>query len=133
MEDMKMLRMKAKSKYLDDLLQDNDGKMAIEIKKAYSPAEGMKTKGIEIESDGEENGEMENEGEDMGMDPTIKQAMQGAMDVAEDIQAKSLLGKTPVMKKTVVKKTMGTTTPEEGTISAEDISKLLKALELGKL
>lgn len=127
MEDMKMLRMKAKSKYLDDLLEDNDGKMAIEIKKAYSPEEGMKTKGIELEAEGEENGEMESEseGEDMGMPSSIKQAMEGAIGAAEDIQAKSLMGK-PVMKKTVVKKMMGTAMPEEGSISAEDIAKLFK-------
>jgi len=68
------------------------------------------------------------------MDESIKQAMEGAMGAAEDIQAKSLLGKpVPVMKKTVVKKMSGTAMPEEGSISAEDIAKLLKALELGKL
>mgnify|MGYP001439660382 CR=1 FL=1 len=66
------------------------------------------------------------------MDESIKQAMEGAMGAAEDIQAKSLMGK-PVMKKTVVKKMSGTAMPEEGSISAEDIAKLLKALELGKL
>lgn len=57
MDDMRGMRLKAKSKYLEDLLSDNDGKMAMEIKKTYSPEGEIEEKEIELKRNGEEEEE----------------------------------------------------------------------------
>lgn len=113
-DDMRAMRMKAKSKYLDDLLSDNEGKMALEIKKVYVPGEGLKTK--EVEFEGEENGEMENE---YGAGDMLAKVTEGAGDVAQ-MAADKMKG----MKSVV---------PEEGELSEEEIIRLIKQGDLAKL
>ena len=112
-DGMRAMRMKAKSKYLDDLLADNEGKMALEIKKVYVPGEGLKTK--EVEFEGEENGEMENE---YGAGDMLSKLTEGAGDVAQ-MAADKMKG-------------MKSMAPE-GDLSEEEIIRLIKQGDLAKL
>lgn len=50
-DGMRAARLKAKSKYLDDLLEDNDGKMAVEVKKIYAKPAGISSGGAEEEEE----------------------------------------------------------------------------------
>lgn len=110
-DGMRAMRMKAKSKYLDDLLSDNDGKMAVEIKKMYVPGEGLKTKEVEFEGEeGEESGEE-------GMSPVLSKITKGAGDVAQ-AAADKLKGMSEM--------------PEEE-LSEEEIIRLIKQGDLAKL
>lgn len=116
-DGMRAMRMKAKSKYLDDLLADNEGKMALEIKKVYVPGEGLKTKEVEFEGEenGEENGEMENE---YGAGDMLSKLTEGAGDVAQ-MAADKMKG-------------MKSMAPE-GELSEEEIIRLIKQGDLAKL
>jgi len=105
-DGMRGMRLKAKSKYLDDLLADNDGKMAVEIKKVYMPgkkdAMGAPMTGME-----EEETELGEE----GLSPELAKVVQGAGDVAEKAAMKGAMA-------------------SEEELSPEEIMKLMKKLNI---
>ncbi len=110
-DGMRGMRLKAKSKYLDDLLADNDGKMAVEIKKVYMPGKketlGSSVTGMEEE----EMGTSENELPEEGLSPELAKVVQGAGDVAEKAALKGEMG-------------------GEEELSPEEIMKLIKKLNI---
>ena len=112
-DGMRGMRLKAKSKYLDDLLADNDGKMAVEIKKVYMPGKKAAMPGMEAE---EEIGTSENEMPEEGLPPELAKVVQGAGDVAEKaaMKAGALQGEME----------------SEEELSPEEIMKLMKKLNI---
>ena len=107
-DGMRGMRLKAKSKYLDDLLADNDGKMAVEIKKVYMPGKKAAMPGMEEE---EEMGASENEMPDEDLSPELAKVVQGAGDVAEKAAMKGAMA-------------------SEEELSPEEIMKLMKKLNI---
>ena len=106
-DGMRGMRLKAKSKYLDDLLADNDGKMAVEIKKVYMPGKKAAMPGMEEE----EMGTSENEMSEEGLSPDLAKVVQGAGDVAEKMAMQGEM-------------------ESEEELSPEEIMKLMKKLNI---
>lgn len=81
-DGMRAMRLKAKSKYLDDLLEDNDGKMAVEIKKVYAKPTGVPAaNGLESMSSEEEGEESKTGENEMGEEgPGLSEEMMASVD-----------------------------------------------------
>lgn len=111
-DGMRAMRLKAKSKYLDDLLEDNDGKMAVEIKKVYAKPGSISSDGAEEEEGYEEESKTgENE-----------------IDLTSE-----LMSGVDKMEKLIQEKTAAKNMAPEEELSEEEIIRMIKRGNLAKL